>query len=85
MLFLQDYILLHQIPVKKGGVMGVPIRVKPQEIASSIKKGQALLVCAYDSEEKFKMFHLDGAISLSEFESRLPSLPKEHELIFYCA
>lgn len=65
--------------------MGVPVRVKPQEAANSIKKGQALLVCAYDSDEKFKMFHLDGAISLSKFESLLPSLPKEKELIFYCA
>ena len=65
--------------------MGVPIRVKPQEAASSINKGQALLVCAYDSDEKFRMFHLDGAISLSEFESRLPSLPKGQEMIFYCA
>jgi rhodanese-related sulfurtransferase len=65
--------------------MGVPVRVKPQEAAGSIKKGQALLVCAYDSDEKFDMFHLDGAIPLSEFKSRLPSLPKEQEVIFYCA
>jgi hypothetical protein len=65
--------------------MGVPVRINPQEAANSIKKGQALLVCAYDSDEKFRMFHLDGAISLNEFESRLPSFPKEQELIFYCA
>ena len=85
MLVIEDFILLHQIPVKKGGFMSVPVRVKPQEAASSLKKGQALLVCAYDSEERFSMFHLDGAISLSEFESRLPSLSKEQDLIFYCA
>ena len=65
--------------------MSVPVRVKPQEAASSLKMGQALLVCAYDSEERFSMFHLDGAISFSEFESRLTSLSKDKELIFYCA
>jgi rhodanese-related sulfurtransferase len=44
-----------------------------------------LLVCAYDSEEKFRQHHLEGAISLDELQSRLDSLPKDRELIFYCA
>jgi hypothetical protein len=65
--------------------MDDPVRIKPKEVADSIKTGRALLVCAYDSDERFDMFHLDGAIPLSEFESRLPSLLKEQELIFYCA
>ena len=65
--------------------MTMPIRVNPQEAASSIKNGLALLVCAYDSDAKFEMFHLEGAISLTAFESRLSSLPKEQEVIFYCA
>jgi hypothetical protein len=45
----------------------------------------ALLVCAYDSEEKFQANHLEGAISLAEFRSRAGSMPKDREVIFYCA
>jgi hypothetical protein len=60
-------------------------RVGPKEIAEKLKAGAALLVCAYDDEEKFKRFHLEGAISLNEFRSRLGALPKDQEIIFYCA
>ena len=43
----------------------------------------AMLVCAYDSNEKFWNNRLEGAISLAEFECRLAFVPKEHEIIFY--
>ncbi|BDD86018.1 rhodanese-like domain-containing protein [Desulfofustis limnaeus] len=48
------------------------------------KHGQALLVCAYDSDEKFNTYRLEGAISLSEFASRLDAIDRDRELIFYC-
>jgi hypothetical protein len=35
----------------------------------------ALLVCAYDSAEKFRQNHLAGAISLAAFKSRLHAIP----------
>jgi rhodanese-related sulfurtransferase len=62
-----------------------PIRVSPQEVREKVTAGSALLVCAYDDEEKFKRNHLEGAISLSEFNSRLSSLAKDQEIVFYCA
>ena len=65
--------------------MSEPERVGPKEIAEKLEAGAALLVCAYDDEEKFKRFHLEGAISLNEFRSRLGALPKNQEVIFYCA
>ncbi len=61
------------------------IRVPPQEVRQKVESGSALLVCAYDDEQKFNQNHLEGAISLSEFKSRLASLPKDQEIIFYCA
>jgi rhodanese-related sulfurtransferase len=61
------------------------IRVLPQEVRQKVESGSALLVCAYDDEQKFNQNHLEGAISLSEFKSRLASLPKDQEIIFYCA
>ena len=45
----------------------------------------ALLVCAYDSDEKFRQNRLDGAISLADFRAREAALPKDREIIFYCA
>jgi hypothetical protein len=46
----------------------------------------ASLVCAYDSEEKFRQHHLEErAISREEFRSRVDSLPKGREVFFYCA
>jgi rhodanese-related sulfurtransferase len=44
-----------------------------------------LLVCAYEGDEEFHKHDLEGAISLNEFRSRLPSIPKTQSTIFYCA
>jgi rhodanese-related sulfurtransferase len=61
------------------------IRITPEETFQNLRAGKALLVCAYDSDEQFRNLHLDGAISLAEFKERLPSLPKNQEIVFYCA
>jgi hypothetical protein len=47
------------------------------------KANQALLVCAYDNEAKYRIVNLEGSISLAHFQSRLASLPKTQEIIFY--
>lgn len=44
-----------------------------------------LLVCAYDSDEKFRQNQLEGAISLSAFRSVESTLAKDREIVFYCA
>jgi rhodanese-related sulfurtransferase len=59
-------------------------RISPQEAKEHLKSG-ALLVCAYDSEAKFRQNHLEGAISLDEFKAREGSTPRDREVIFYCA
>jgi rhodanese-related sulfurtransferase len=65
--------------------MAEPPRIAPEAVRKKVTSGTALLVCAYDDENKFKQFHLEGAIPLSEFRSRLPFLNKDHEIIFYCS
>lgn len=65
--------------------MSEPERIGPEETHEKVKAGTALLVCAYDNETKCNLLHLEGAISLNSFKSRLPSLTKDQELIFYCA
>ena len=65
--------------------MEVTPRVRPEEIRDRVQSGQALLVCAYDDDEKFKALHLEKALSLRQFKEVQPSLPKDKEIIFYCA
>ena len=61
------------------------VRITPQEAYTKVKAGQAILVCGYEEEEKFKALRLEGAISFAGFQAMLPSLPKDREIIFYCA
>ena len=65
--------------------MAEPKRVTAEEIYQRLKSGAALLVCAYEDDAKFKRLQLQGAISLNEFKSKLPSLAKDQEIVFYCA
>ena len=65
--------------------MTEPKRIPPQTVREQTSSGQALLVCAYDDDNKFNANHLDGAISFAEFKSRLSTLPKDQKIIFYCA
>lgn len=60
-------------------------RVTPKETWGKVQSGKALLVCAYNDDEKYRSLQLKGSISCSDFISRLDSLPKSQEIIFYCA
>ena len=57
-------------------------RISPDEAMEKVKSGEALLVCAYE-DEKCKTLLLEGALLRSEFESKLDTLPKTQEIIFY--
>jgi len=60
-----------------------PIRVAPEEVYRKVKPGLTILVCAYEDDERFKNLQLEGAISFNEFKSKLPSLSKDQEIVFY--
>ncbi|HBA87774.1 MAG TPA: ArsR family transcriptional regulator [Geobacter sp.] len=59
-------------------------RISVQEARSKVQGGQALFVCAYDSEEMCGGIRLEKALTMGEFNARLPEIPKDKELIFYC-
>ena len=65
--------------------MTTDLRVSPEEIFPRVKSGECLLVCAYDNEETFRSMRLEGAISLQDFKSQVSRIPKDQEIIFYCA
>ena len=60
-------------------------RITPEETYKKLRAGDAVLVCAYDSQEQFRSLQLEGAISLPELREKLPFLSKEQEIVFYCA
>ena len=61
------------------------LRVTSEEIRPRVTAGKALLVCAYDDEDAFRSMRLEGAISLKDLDARLSALPREQEIVFYCA
>ena len=65
--------------------MAEPIRITTEETRQKVTAGTALLVCAYEDDERCRQMHLQGAMLFSEFTSKLPALPKDQEIIFYCA
>jgi hypothetical protein len=44
-----------------------------------------LLVCAYDDDDKFARMPLPGAIPRSRFTAEMKQVPKDKQLVFYCA
>jgi len=59
-------------------------RISPEGARKKIKSSEALLVCAYEEDEKFKQMRLEGALSYKEFKKKLASIPSDQEIIFYC-
>jgi hypothetical protein len=61
-------------------------RVSAKEVRRKMVRGAGLLlVCAYDTEEGFREMELEGALSWPAFQSRLPSVSKDQEIVLYCA
>jgi hypothetical protein len=63
--------------------MSAPKRSGAEEVHSKLQSGQALLVCAYESDTKFRQAALEGAIPFSEFERRKAALPRDLAIVFY--
>lgn len=64
--------------------MTTPARVSPQEIRPRVKSGEAILVCAYADESRCRGLQLEDSLILQEFQEKLPDLPKDKEIVFYC-
>ena len=48
-------------------------------------EGNALLVCGYEDDAKCRKSRLGGSIPFARFSSMAGTLPKNKEIIFYCA
>ena len=66
--------------------MAAPERVSPKDVWERVRAGSdLLLVCAYDDDAKCRANNLKGAMTFTDFRSRADSLPKDQEVVFYCA
>jgi hypothetical protein len=61
-------------------------RISVETLRRKLESGaKTLLVCGYDTDDRFREVELEGAISWDTFQSRLPSIPSSQEIVFYCA
>ncbi len=71
-------------------------RIDVSTARTDTAQGRALLVCGYEDDAKcrkgrldgsipYARFALDGSIPYARFASMAPTLPKNKEIIFYCA
>jgi hypothetical protein len=83
-LFMSTELAMAQQIQLEGAIIEAP-RISPQDAYLQATSGKALLVCAYEDENTCKTMMLERAISLKEFELKLPGLKKDQPIIFYCA
>jgi hypothetical protein len=55
-------------------------KLTPDEVRNIVAP---LVVCAYEDEAKCDRVRIQGALSLNEFRSRLPDIPKDERIVFY--
>ncbi|HKZ08045.1 MAG TPA: ArsR family transcriptional regulator [Methylomirabilota bacterium] len=60
-------------------------RIDPATARTDTVAGRAVLVCSYDDDAKCRKGRLEGSIPLARLASMAPTLPKDKEIIFYCA
>lgn len=58
-------------------------RIDVDQARRKVESGEALLVCAYDDEEKCRDYDLPEAVHLDQLRSR--SVERDQEIVFYCA
>jgi hypothetical protein len=60
-------------------------RIGVSAARAKIAQGKALLVCGYEDDTKCRKGRLEGSIPFARFASMAQTLPKNQEIIFYCA
>lgn len=58
-------------------------RISPVDAREKIRRSEALLVCSYDDDDRCAQIKVDDSISFTDFQSRLSTLPKDQQIVFY--
>ena len=59
-------------------------RISVNDVRQKLALRELLLVCAYDDDQKWRDAGVTGSIPFSQFQSKLNTLSKTQEIIFYC-
>ena len=60
-----------------------PRRVSAEAVRRRVQEGAPLVFVNAYPDTAYRRSHLEGSISIGEFLGRLPSLPKDAEIVFY--
>ena len=60
-----------------------PRRVPAEAVRRKVQEGAPLFFVNAYPDTAYRRSHLEGSISIGEFLGRLPSLPKDAEIVFY--
>jgi hypothetical protein len=69
--------------VTRGDSVANAERIDAERARERVRSGEALLVCAYDDEEKCRKFGLAEALTLAELQAR--DVARDREIVFFCA
>lgn len=58
-------------------------RIEAENARRKVVSGDALLVCAYEDEEKCRAFGIEEALSLDQLQAR--DVDRDREIVFFCA
>lgn len=81
LLFLLLVIVYSAVPEAQGQYI---TRIRVEKAKPRVLTGKALLVCSYNDARCQKLM-LKEALLLSQLEKKARSIPKNTEIIFYCA
>jgi len=60
-------------------------RIDVSNARTETVRGRAVLVCGYEDDAKCRKRRLEGSIPFGRFASMAQTLPRNKEIIFYCA
>jgi hypothetical protein len=63
----------------------MPQRLSADEVRERMEDNDTMLVCAYDDSEKCRRIGIEEAVPYPDFKSKLGSIPKSKEIVFFCA
>lgn len=60
-------------------------RISVDEAYDKVSSGEALLICAYDDDEKCLSMAIAGSITRNHFEREKGRIDPDREILLYCA
>ncbi len=61
-------------------------RIDAEQVRRKLEDGEdVLLVCGYDDDQRCADAGVEGSLTYTQFRAQLGRIPKDQEIVFYCA